>query len=191
MKVVKDMTETLGNTEFENLSAFLDVELDGPRAAEVARLVREDATWRNAYRELAALDAALDAYTVPQPAGDLVDRVLFGVHASARRSHVLRVIAWVAPVAAAAAILLVAIALSARPGGSGGTSPDPTITAKAIEQEIEASEAYQDVPQAQRAGLEEEIVKNYGVLRGLLEDYDVVADLDTLDAIEQIEQEGT
>jgi len=185
------MANTLGKDDFENLSAFLDGELDGDRAAEVERLVRQEEPWRTAHRELTAVDSLLDEYTVPRPPGDLADRVLTGVRAADRRSHVLRVMAWVGPAAAAAAIVLIALALAGRLGWPGDASPKQPIVAAVNPREIESSQAYEDVPQAQRAELEKEIVKNYGVLRGLIDDYDVIADFDTLEAIEKVEQEGT
>jgi len=183
------MANALGKTDFEDLSAFRDGELDASRAAEVERLLREDPAWGRAHRELTALDAALDTWTAPAPAGDLADRVLLGVRKSARRSQVLRVAAWVGPVAAAAAILLVVVAVLNRPGHT--TTPRQPVLAGAIVHEVEASEAYEGVPQAQRVELEQEIVRNLGFFRGFFEDKDVVEDFETLEAIEGLEREGT
>jgi len=172
------MASNLGKTDLEELSAFLDGELSGQAAARVERLVRDEPAWGQAHRELLAVDDALDAYTVGQPPDGLADRVLAGVRRSARRSRVIRVAAWVAPAAAVAAVLLLALAVVDPPTGT-------------INREIETSAAYRNVPQGQRVELEAEIVRHYGMLRGLFREQDVIEDFETLEAIERLEQEGT
>ncbi|MGB2819471.1 MAG: hypothetical protein WBF17_00715, partial [Phycisphaerae bacterium] len=76
------MTERLGHSDYDELSAYLDGELPAARAADVERLIREDHAWRRAHREMTAVSAALDSYTVPAPPGDLADRIVAGVAAS-------------------------------------------------------------------------------------------------------------
>ena len=169
------MTGELGQSDFEDLSAYLDGELGPQRTAEIARLIAEDATWRDAHRQLAAIDAAMDAYEVPAPPEGLADRVVARVRRKARRPLVLRVIGWLAPAAAAAAIILVVLAVMNRPD------------AAPVAGELVTSPALQAVPQAERADVENMIVENLGFFR----DYEVIAQFETLEAIDHLEKGGT
>ncbi len=71
------MHGTLGQHDFEALSAWLDGELDGDAADEVERLVASDPDWKQAAVELKSLDAALGSTpTPPAPPADLTERIL-------------------------------------------------------------------------------------------------------------------
>ena len=174
------MNGKLGQSDTDDLSAWLDGEAPADRAAEVERLIRDDETWRQAHREMLAVDAALDSYTVPAASPDLAERILAGVHRQAGRSKVLRIAAWLGPVAAAAAILLVAFLVLQGPDKP--LAPDP----RTARTELERSEAFQGVPNVERAALEEETIRHLSFLR----DYDVAEEFETLEAIERLESQG-
>ena len=176
--------------DLEDLSASMDGELAGERAAEVARLVRDDPLWRRTHGELAATEALLDTYTVPAAPSDLADRVLIRTRRASRRSQVFRAAAWVGSAAAAAAVLLAAFMLWGR--STEAPRPQPLVT-RTIEKELEASQAFGDVPLAERPKLEEVVVEHFNtdIVRGFLRDYDVIEEFETLEAIERLENEGT
>jgi len=67
---------SLGQSDFEDLSAYLDGQLDADRAAAVEELIRTDPAWGDEWTRLQAVDRALDAYDVPAPPSDLTDRIL-------------------------------------------------------------------------------------------------------------------
>ena len=179
----------LSEGDLEDLSACLDGELPADRAAEVERLVRDDRWWRQMHREMTAVDAALEAYTVPAAAPELPERIIAAAQRSTRRKHVLRVVAWAAPAAAAAAVLLVALAVMNRPAdpvpkqpGIVLTDPPPPVDGS----ELERSKAYQSMPKAERVALEEEIIKQLSFFRN----YAVYEQFDTLEAIDRLESKG-
>ena len=176
--------------DFEDLSAHLDGELPPERAAEVAGLVRDDPLWRRTHGELAATDTALDQYVAPAVPSGLADRILLETRRTARRKQVLRVTAWAGSVAAAAAVLLVAFAVWNRPAPLPRPQP---VAAQAMEKELETSQAFRDVPVAERARMEEVVVEHFkiDIVRGFFRDYDVVEALETLEAIDRLESEGT
>ena len=84
-------------------------------------------------------------------------------------------IGWLAPAAAAAAIILVVLAVMNRPD------------AAPVAGELVTSPALQAVPQAERADVENMIVENLGFFR----DYEVIAQFETLEAIDHLEKGGT
>ena len=67
---------SLAQSDFEDLSAHLDGQLDAGRAEAVEELVRTDPAWGDQWNRLQAVDRALDAYDVPAPPSDLNDRIL-------------------------------------------------------------------------------------------------------------------
>lgn len=141
--------------DFEDLSAWLDGELDGERSARVAALVGADPAWRRARAELTALDAALDAYTVPAAPADLAERILRRVAAQPRRLPVvIRLARWLAPVAAAAGIILAARFF---------------------------------YPPPRRAEAEAIVRDNFALMKQYVKDRDVVVNLETLEAIAELE----
>lgn len=98
------MRMELSQSDMERLSAWIDGELSPAEAETVARRVETDATWTRAYRQLQALDSALDAWEAPAPPADLVSRI---VTRSRRKPDpvVLRVGRWIL---SAAAVILIA-----------------------------------------------------------------------------------
>ena len=167
--------------DMERLSAWADGELTGPPAAEVERLVAEHPAWRGARRDLEAVDQALDAWQAPAAPEGLADRVLAHVRRASRSRQVLRVVGWLGPAAAAAAVLLIVMTWS---GGTRQVAPQPSpIAAERVE--LENSKAYQSVPKAERAAIDEMIIMHLE----LFKNYEVVQDFDTLQAIERLENE--
>jgi anti-sigma factor RsiW len=184
----------LSSNDFEDLSACLDGELPEGRASEVRGLVEMDALWRRTAGELRALSAAMDAWSVPAAEDGLADRVMSRVRKAARRAKVFRVAAWAGGAVAAAAAILIAVAMLMGPRGQMPEAPGlagPTGLGPVIQAELHQSGAYQSVPQAEREDLEREIVRSFAVLRGLYEDRDVIEQFETLQAIDELESEGT
>ena len=105
------MNRALEQSDFEDLSAYFDGQLDADRTAAVAELIRSDPVWQAEWDRLQAIDRILDACDVPAAPSDLDDRILGFVRSRARRRKVLQ---WVWPAAGAAAvaaaIIIVAIA---------------------------------------------------------------------------------
>ena len=119
------MNNELTQSEFENLSAWMDGELDVEQAEAVARKVEDDPVWAGAYRELLALDEMMDVWELPSPSAELTAKIL--ARAKDRSgAGVLRFARWVMP-AAAAAIFIIAITLSqsTRHSSSGRNTPRP------------------------------------------------------------------
>ncbi len=101
------MDTKLQQTDFDDLSAHLDGELPPTDAQRVEQMIRDDATWRQAYTMLQAMSAAMDAYDVPAAPAGLADRIKNNIRAQ-QRPVVLRLVRWLAPTAAAAAVLIAA-----------------------------------------------------------------------------------
>ena len=154
------MREKLGQSDFEDLSAYLDGQLDADRAAGVAELIRTDPAWQAEWDQLQALDNVLDLYDVPAPPDDLAGRICESVRARTRRRKVLR---WVWPAAGAAAAAAAAIIIIATTAGT----PAP----KAVVEN--------PVP----ADVEEAIIEHFDFVR----DMNVLENYETLKAIERIE----
>ena len=184
-------TRELTESELENLSAYMDGELPAePAAAEVARGIESDAAWRQMRRDLQDVDSLLDCYTAPPASAELTGRIMSAVRKQAHHRQVLRVVSWLAPAAAAAAIIIVGLAVFG--GGhwfSQTQTPGIVSTPVNIEPELAESTAFQAVPVEQRPALQEEIIRHLNFFR----DYEVAADLETLEAIEQldIQDQGT
>jgi len=156
----------LDQSEREDLSAFLDGELPSQRAAEVEALIRSDPRWAAAQRELKALDAALDGCTVPPAPADLAGRIIRRSRKLGRpRPLVIPLVRWIAPVAAAAAAVILATVLVLP--HDGGRSPGGPLA---------------DVPKADRF-----VVENLSFFR----DYEVIENLETLQAIERLDDQDS
>ena len=183
-------TRELTASELENLSAYMDGELPAGSAAEVARGIEADAAWRQMRRDFQDVESLLDDYTAPPASAELTGRIMSAVRRHARRRQVLRVVSWLAPAAAAAAILLIGLAVFGGGHWFGQPQTYPIVTnTKNIEPELAGSTAFKAVPADQRPALQEEIIRHLNFFR----DYEVVADLETLEAIEQLdgEDQGT
>lgn len=179
-------TRELTESELETLSAYMDGELPAGSAAEVARGIEADAAWRQMRRDFQDVDSLLDDYTAPPASAELTGRIMSAVRKQARRRQGLRVVSWLAPAAAAAAILLVGLAVFG--GGHWFSQPQthPIVNKPVnIERELAGSTAFKAVPVDQRPALQEEIIRHLNFFR----DYEVVADLETLEAIEQLDSE--
>ena len=161
-----------GQHEFDDLSALLDGELPPERAAEIEALVRSDQRWRAAWLELKAVDAALDDYPVPAAPADLAGRIVAAARRLRRsRPIVIRIARWAAPLAAAAAAVILAVALISR------TPQDP----------VSGTTIAKDSPKADPLkGLDGEdrfVVANLSFFK----DIGVLENLETLNAIERLE----
>lgn len=98
----------------ELLHAYYDGELSGEEAARFERALAADPALAARLRELRSLDEALDVLPGHRPDPEFRDRVL----ARARGGRRGRVVALLAPLAAAAAVLLAVVLAEAPPSGS-------------------------------------------------------------------------
>ena len=73
------MNTNLGQSDFEDLTAYLDGELDADRRQIVEDLIRTDPAWGDQCDRLRAVDGLLDAYDLPAAPSDLTDRILRGM----------------------------------------------------------------------------------------------------------------
>ncbi len=176
-------TRELTEGELESLSAYMDGELRGDSAAEVAQSIEADAAWRQTRRDFQDVESLLDHYTAPPVSAELTGRIMSAVRKHARRRQVLRVVGWLAPAAAAAAIIIVGLAVLG--GGDWLSQPHTPTIVKNIKLELDGSTAFKAVPVDQRPALQEEIIRHLNFFR----DYEVVADFETLEAIEQLDSE--
>ncbi len=163
----------LTQDDFDDLSALLDGELSPRRTGEVEALVQADPHWQTAWQELQAVDEALDAYGVPSAPQDLPERIITAAHRLGHtRPVILRIARWAGPVAAAAAAVVIAVALASRTTPPTRTEPivtNPTPKAGPLD------------------GLNEQdrfVVANLPFFK----DFGVLENLDTLKAIEQLDQ---
>ncbi|MGC9454849.1 MAG: anti-sigma factor family protein [Phycisphaerae bacterium] len=172
------MSERLKQTEWEELSAYVDGELTPDRAEQIRLKVETSPVWANALAELRALDARLDVWTPPEPPADLAERIVLSVPGKRHRRVVAfrRVLAATAAVAAAVVIAMLATRLD-------------TKTAVDDSPRTADSEQYQprDTTEAPAETVDEFAVENLGFFR----DYDVLEDFETLRAIERLEQSGS
>jgi len=185
-------TRDLTESEIEELSAYLDGELPAERAAAVDRGFKDDPAWREARLEFEEVDRLLDCYTVPPASAELTGRIKSAVQKHARRRQALRSASWLAPAAAAAAAAIIVVGLAVFSSGwlarpqtpiAAGNGQAPTVT---VEPELVRSTAFEAVPVDQRPALQEEIIRHLNFFR----DYEVVADFETLQAIERIDSQG-
>jgi len=90
-------------SDIEELTAWLDGELDPPAADRVARLVAEDPHWQRTHEQFCQVAAAMELLRPAQPKQDLTDGIVRAAHRRRRRNRVIQV---GTSVAAAAGILL-------------------------------------------------------------------------------------
>lgn len=175
------MLERLRQSDLDDLSAWLDGELPPERAEEIRRLAETDPLWRQEAAGLRAVDAALDNLPAsPPPNAALADRILAAASEArpgdTKLRPVLRLAAWLAPVAALAACVLLAMHFMVAPS-STPAGPD---VRQAVS--VEADDpAVLDLPEVDRFAVE-----NWDFVR----DIDVVENLDTLQAIVDLEHRG-
>lgn len=160
------LPRTLNENEWNDLSAYRDGELSPARRAEIEALLAGDAAWQAAHAELASLDALLDRCPPPPPADpEMASRIIRNVRA-ARPSFIIRLARYAAPIAAAAGIL-VAVAVW----------KNLTLTPEQA-QLRQDNRVLNSVKEDDRI-----IVENLDFFR----DYDVVANYETLEALDQVE----
>lgn len=101
-----DMKPTLTEHEFAELSAWHDGELPPAQAEDVARKVKHDQAWTEANRHIERLDATLAGWPAPAVPGDLAERICEAARRGPQEHRMLRLVRWLSPLAAAAAIVL-------------------------------------------------------------------------------------
>lgn len=153
-------------TELEQISAFLDGELPETQARQVAEMIERDPAWAAAANEFSRLDVLLEAWPTPRLAGDLTTSILSATRR--KRPHPAWV-QWMAPLAAAAAIVVAVTLFRPAP-----TAPGPKVADSTMQRTLEA------VPQEDRF-----VVENLDVF----EDYDVLVQYETLEALAALEQQ--
>ncbi|MBS3820470.1 MAG: hypothetical protein GVY16_03775 [Planctomycetes bacterium] len=122
------MIRTLTQSEWDDLSAWIDGELPDVRADEVAARVADDSAWQQAHRQLQDLDAALDAWEAPAPQVDLAERIIAEARTQRQPAKIIRLA--IPLTAAAAAIVLIAVGVATLEQTTGPeTTPDKPIAA--------------------------------------------------------------
>lgn len=163
-------------SELEALSAWMDGELPAEKSQRVARLVREDPRWQAAHHDFLAVDAALDRLQTPAPGAELTDRI---VRAARRRGPAARAARILAPLAAAAAVVIAVWV--------GSTRPEP-VRPNALESII--AKALPGVPEKDRLMVEQmPLFQNYGHIVSY-EQVRSIVDGPTLSELARLESEG-
>ncbi len=133
------MTRSLSQSELEQLSAYFDGELPAEEAARIQSLIATDSAWAEALGDLQALDTAMDVYTAAPAQADLAGRII----AAARRERTgsnltIKLVKYLAPLAAAAAAIVVYVAVH-QPVGSREGMGQPVVTNTTDTKELTAS----------------------------------------------------
>jgi anti-sigma factor RsiW len=163
-------------SDLEALSAWMDGELPAEQSQRVARLVREDPRWRAAHRDFLAVDAALDRLQTPVPGDELTDRIC---RAARPRRLVARAARLLAPLAAAAAIVIAVWLGSTRPGPAGPNALESIY-----------AEALADVPEQDRLMVEQmPMFQNYADVVSY-EQVRSIVDGETLSELARLEGAG-
>ena len=164
--------------DIEDLVAWMDGELSGDDARRVARLVETDPAWRADFEQFRAVDRLTGLLEPATPVRDLTDRI---VRSAYRRRRLARVVKIVAPLAAAACIIL---ALR-----FGGPAPKPKTEGQrpAVGMSAKIAVILKDVPVEDRF-----IVRNLPLFRNYqkVTQYQQVCDLadaETLSALAEME----
>ncbi|NLW85283.1 MAG: hypothetical protein GXY38_00230 [Planctomycetes bacterium] len=153
----------LGAADLEDLSAYLDGELDAADVARVERLLHDSPAWARALDELRRLDQAAGCWRAPAPGNDLAARIVL----AARRGRTVKLVRWLAPVGAAAAAVA---ALAIFNTGDAPIQQRPsTPTAQLAQPGPVVDDAF--------------LIENLRFVRS----YDIVSNYETLEAIEAAE----
>ena len=168
------MTES----DFEDLSAYLDGRLTPERAARVERLIASDSAWQEAWRRLQAVDEALGSVTIPPAPADLPDRIIASVRGAGHRRRWTWLVRIGVPLAAAAAVLIVALILADNRDVEPAGAP-PSGIARHAESPAPADDGRQS------AGQDDALIVEY---LDFFRDIDVLENYETLEAIERLEQ---
>lgn len=155
--------------DFDDLSAYVDGELSLADAQRVEQKIRDDEAWGRAYAELQALSSAMDAFEAPAAPAGLAERIKKNIRAQ-ERPAVLRLVKWLAPAAAAAAVLIAATLVYK--AQTHATNPGPVAQALPT-----AAPAVQKVDDAF-------IVENLEFFR----DLDVLNNMETIEAVQSAEE---
>jgi len=162
------MKDDIRQQDFDDLSAWLDGRLDDRRAEEMRRVVESDRDLREACRQLRRLNELLDAYEAPPAPAGLAERIVANVRRAGRRSAPVRLLRWLAPAAAAAAVIIaVALAWNRR-----RTVPEPKGT-----------------PQVAGQMLTRTVAPKPTVKASFFADFEILENFETLQAIEDLETE--
>lgn len=172
-------------SDIEELLAWLDGELSGPEAQRVADLVAADRAWRESARQFGAVAQLASLLEPAKPQRALTDRI---VRSAYRRKWLTRAAQIVAPLAAAACIIL-AIRLGS-PTARLKTNAPPPPPAAAVGVEAKIAAILKDVPAKDRF-----IVQNLSLFRhydevGQYQQVRDLADAETLSALAEIENAG-
>jgi anti-sigma-K factor RskA len=176
----REMANELTQSDLEQLSAYLDGELEAEQARQVEAMLAGDGRWQRAARELKALDETLDQWTAPPAPAGLAERII----AASRQEKqapalVIRLVKYLTPVAAAAAVAVAYLAFFNHPQTNTPATETPIVSA--------ADKAAVD-------GLVVEHLDFFKQYRSLetISHNDTVVDEATLKAIDHIEQtQGT
>lgn len=166
------MKTSLTQSEFEQLSAWIDGELSPADDAAVAALVQNDPAWASARAGLSELDAALDSCDVPAAPAGLAQRICDNVRRQSRRSRIIRIAKYFAPAAAAAAVVLAVVLWQGGP--KPATSPAGGVIAQ-------ADKALKGMNEEDKLAVE---------AMDFFKDYDVLENYETLQAIDKLESQG-
>jgi anti-sigma factor RsiW len=158
-------------SDFADLCAYLDGQLEGPRAAQVQELIASDDVWREAHRQMTQLDELIQACEAPAVPADLAGRIISHVRGRQRSSVILKFVRYAAPLAAAAAIVIGVLVWQ----GVLGTFWHG--------EEVAIVKHDKPAQPEDRKVVEELVVENLDFFK----DYDVVNNLDTLEAIDRLE----
>jgi len=173
------MSERLRQSDFEDLSAYLDGELAAERAALIERLVAEEPAWRRAAEEVQALHRALETWPAPKTPEGLCERIVRGVRLAGRpRPRIIRLARWLVPAAAAAILLVVTLTRQGRPAPKA--DPGGSIVDSAL----------RSVPAKDRFVVEHlEFFQNYE-LYSVVAKNETLLDDRTLEALDSLEKQG-
>ncbi|HUS46678.1 MAG TPA: hypothetical protein VM098_01055 [Phycisphaerae bacterium] len=183
--------------DLDDLSAWLDGELEDDRARQIERAVAADPGLGEACSELRRLNEMLNTLTTPAASEGLAERIAARARRAGQRpAAVIRTLRWLVPVAAAAAVVI-AVGLhrywrpsqAARPEPSAVGAEKPGGTKGAAQGPLAEN---LNAPQRAPAG-----VANMGSDKtasartvanvSLFADFFVLENYDTLEAIEQLE----
>jgi anti-sigma factor RsiW len=167
------VNKQLWQSELEDLSAFIDGELPDERAAEVQRLVDAEPAWQAAWQDMTAVDAAMDAYDAPAAPPDLAARISASVRQAAPARSPL--VYWLAPLAAAAAIVLAVLVYHSITGQQTGNGTGPIVN-------VTPSPA----PVDEAREVDQFASENFDFVKEL----DVLNNFDTIKAIDKVEEES-
>ncbi len=173
----------LTSTQREQLSAYLDGELPADQAAAVAARIAGDPRWQAAAAEFERLNEVLDRWTAPRMQRDLTASILAEARRKPPRPMWMR---WLAPLSAAAAIVVAVMLSIDPPAPKVATLPSPGDDGEAVVQaddrpapDAAASDDPLEHAVAALPPKDQFVVENLDVFA----DYHVLAHFDTLRAI--------